>query len=374
MHKLLRNFAASTSAAYLFLMASLLIGLPLLTAHYIVDPGFYAAALIPYLAISAIIAMYIIRRSQGINRRIPTGAPYGMPGGSPRSTFIVKFNSLSAYFVLGVVSLMVAVFGAMRFVVYSSYPTPPPQTGNLFGGSPTATDLLGAAYILLLLIVCILGFSKIVYSSFPALRTILSERKYALMATVMSVSMAFVYLLLVNQILIEGVNTTSVYGEVPSPGNVYPFAHVFTVGIQQPFLNLVYIPYALVQLSPQFNLLIVPFEIVFTVILSLLVASIVVMAHYLISNSGLACSTKGAVLSTGGSILGLTATCPTCLVPTFVSVMFGGVVAAEAIYSNFYGVVLPPILSVATLLLSLVYLSRMIEKRTGIALRSMQSS
>ncbi|MGI0086011.1 MAG: hypothetical protein ACREBQ_13105, partial [Nitrososphaerales archaeon] len=60
MHKLLRNFAASTSAAYLFLMASLLIGLPLLTAHYIVDPGFYAAALIPYLAISAIIAMYII--------------------------------------------------------------------------------------------------------------------------------------------------------------------------------------------------------------------------------------------------------------------------------------------------------------------------
>ncbi|MGI0080379.1 MAG: hypothetical protein ACRECH_12235, partial [Nitrososphaerales archaeon] len=267
MHKLLRNFAASTSAAYLFLMASLLIGLPLLTAHYIVDPGFYAAALIPYLAISAIIAMYIIRRSQGINRRIPTGAPYGMPGGSPRSTFIVKFNSLSAYFVLGVVSLMVAVFGAMRFVVYSSYPTPPPQTGNLFGGSPTATDLLGAAYILLLLIVCILGFSKIVYSSFPALRTILSERKYALMATVMSVSMAFVYLLLVNQILIEGVNTTSVYGEVPSPGNVYPFAHVFTVGIQQPFLNLVYIPYALVQLSPQINLLIVPFEIVFTVIL-----------------------------------------------------------------------------------------------------------
>ena len=363
--KSLRTFEASTSSAYLFLMVSLLIGLPLLTAHYIVDPGFYTAALIPYLAISAIITVYIIRSSQGTGRKIvPVAYEMNSP---PRTTFISKFNSLSTYFEMGVVSLMVAAFGAMRFVINSYYPSPPPQTGNLFAEMPHAADFLSAAYLLLLLAACILVFSKIVYSSFPVLGKILSGRKYALMAVVMSVSFAFVYLLLVNQILIQGINTTSGIGEVPSPGNVYPFAHVFTVGIQQPFLNLVYIPYAIVQLSPQFNLLFVPFEIVFTVILALLVASNVVMAHYLISNSGLACSTKGAVLSTGGSILGLTATCPTCLVPTFVSVIFGGVVAAEAVYSNIYGVVLPPVLSVGTLILSLVYLSRMIKKRTGIA-------
>lgn len=348
-------------------MASLLIGLPLLTAHYIVDPGFYTAALIPYLATSAIITMYIIRRSQGIDRKIVPQAAHGMTAVHNGSNFILKMNSISGYFALGVVSMMVAMFGAMRFVIDSYYPSPPPQTGNLFAGQPQTADLLSTAYIVLLIIACILGFSKIVYSSFPVLGKILSERKYALMATVMSVSFAFVYLLLVNQILIQGVNTTSVIGEVPSPGNVYPFAHVFPVGIEQPFLNLVYIPYVLVQFSPQLNLLIVPFEIVFTVILSLLVASNVVMAHYLISNSGLACSTKGAILSTGGSILGLTATCPTCLVPTFVSVIFGGVVAAEAIYSNIYGVVLPPALSVATLVVSLVYLSRMIKTRTGTA-------
>lgn len=263
-------------------------------------------------------------------------------------------------------SLAIITFGAFRILVNSYYPFPPPQTGNLLAGGSKATDVLGASYILLLIVASVLGVSKMYYASFPVLAKILSERKYALMATIMSISFAAVYLLLVNQILVEGLNTPNGIGEVPSPGNVYPFVHVFSVGIQQPFLNIVYIPYIIVQFSQSFNLLIVPFELIFTVVLSLLVASNVVMSHYLISNSGLACSTKGAVLSTGGSILGLTATCPTCLVPTFISVIFGGVVAAEAAYSNIYGVVFPPALSVATLLLSMFYLSRTVRKRTGI--------
>ena len=349
-------------------MASLLIGLPLLTAHYIVDPGLYTATLVPYLAVSAIITVLIIRRSQALSGENLPAPAYRMNPTSSSSSFVLKFNSLSTYVTMGFLSLLVVFFGAMRFILDSYYPSPPPQIGNLLAGMPKPMDILGTGYLLLLLVFCILGVSKLVYSMFPVLRTILSQRKYAFMGTIMSVSFAVVYLLLVNQILIDGVNTTGGIAEVPSPGNVYPFAHVFTVGIQQPFLNLVYIPYAVVQFSPYVNLLIVPFEIVFTIVLSLLVASNVVMAHYLISNSGLACSTKGAVLSTGGSILGLTATCPTCLVPTFVSVIFGGVVAAEAVYSNVYGVIIPPIVSVATLILSLIYLSREIRKRTGLAI------
>jgi hypothetical protein len=82
--------------------------------------------------------------------------------------------------------------------------------------------------------------------------------------------------------------------------------------------------------------------------------------------SGFKCCTRGTAMSTGGSILGLTATCPTCLVPTFVSVIFGGITVGEAAYSNIYGAVLPPILSVATLLASLAYLSKSVKTRTNL--------
>ena len=333
-------------------MIALLIGLPLLTAYYAVNPGFYVTTIVPYLAISALITMYIIRRS------IKFGTNYGGPSiplaQSDSRSFAARFNSLSSNIVIGLASLMVVVFGALRYLIYTSYPYTPPRSA----------DYLGEAYIILLAVVSVLGFSRIIYSSSPVLRNILAQKKYNFMAAAIAASFAFVYLLLVNEILIAGLNTIA---NSSPPGNVYPFAHVFTVGIQEPFLNLVYLPYGLVQISPQINFLIVPFELVFTALLSLLVASNVVMAHYLISNSGLACSTKGAVLSTGGSIIGLTATCPTCLVPTFVSVLFGGVVAAEAVYSNIYGVIIPPVLSVGTLVISLVFLSRMIKQRTRIS-------
>ncbi|MHB8565470.1 MAG: hypothetical protein ACYC7D_04710 [Nitrososphaerales archaeon] len=350
-----KTFAASTSSAYLFLMVALLIGLPLLTAYYFVNPGFYVSVVGPYLGISVIGTLYIIRRSLGNNGRPVSDFIGASPTGGVNSLsgFIAKCNSVSPYLIMGLGSAMVAVFGVMRFMIISYYPYPPPKTA----------DYLGGAYITMLIALSIFGFSRVIYSSFPVLKTILAEKRYAFMAIVMSLSFAFVYLLLVNQLVIAGLNTI---GSVASPGNVYPFIHVFTVGVQQPFLNLVYIPYVLVQISPQVNLLIVPFEMIFTVLLSLLVAANVIMAHYLISNSGLRCSTKATFLSTGGSMLGLTATCPTCLVPTFVSVIFGSVVAAEAVYSNIYGVVLPPVLSVLTLVLSIIYLSRMIKKRTNI--------
>lgn len=345
-------------------MISLLIGLPLLTAYEIVNPSFYRIVLIPYLVLSALVSLLMIWRSQGIGRRIDPYGGYGTSFHAEARTFVSRFSSMSSYYTLGVLTLLVVVFGAFRETVYSTYPYPPNQIGNLLAGHPTIVDALGVSYIVLLIVASLLGVSKLIYASFPLLRRILSERKYALMAMTMAASFAAVYLLLVNQILIEGLNTPSGIGEVPSPNNVYPFVHLFSLGIQQPFLNMVYIPYMIVQFSPSVNLLLVPFELVFTTVLSLLVASNVVMAHYLISNSGLACSVKGTVLSTGGSILGLTATCPTCLAPTLVSVIFGGVIAAEAVYSNIYGVLLPPILSVVTLVVSIVYLSKAINKRT----------
>jgi hypothetical protein len=359
----LRAFAASNSFAYLFLMISLLIGLPLLTANEVVNPSFYRLTLVPYLVFSAMIALLIIRKSQGIERKITPRGDYIAPSATKAKNIVLKFGALSSYYTFGILTLLVIVFGAFRGIVYSSYPYPPNQIGNLLAGTPTTEDILGASYIVLLIVASLFGVSKLLYSSFPLLRRILFERRYAVMATAMAASFATVYLLLVNQILIEGLNTPNGIGEVPSPNNLYPYVHVFSLGIQQPFLNMVYIPYAIVQFSPSVNLLLVPFELVFTIVLSLLVASNVVMAHYLISNSGLACSVKGTVLSTGGSILGLTATCPTCLVPTVVSVIFGGVITAEAVYSNIFGVLLPPILSVAALVLSIVYLSKAINKR-----------
>jgi hypothetical protein len=344
-------------------MASLLIGLPLLTAYQAVNPSFYRIVLIPYLVLSAMTALFIIRNSQRGERNITPYRESGSPSNFKFQTFIVRFNSLSSYYILGIASLAVVIFGAFRAIVYSYYPYPPPQVGNMLAGTPKLVDILGAFYIALLVLASIFGVTRLMYSTFPLLQKILSQRRYALMSTIMAVSFASVYLLLVNQLLIEGLNTPNGIGEVPSPNNVYPFVHIFSLGIQQPFLNVVYIPYAIVQFSPSINLLLVPFELVFTVVLSILVASNVVMAHYLISNSGLACSIKGTVLSTGGSIMGLTATCPTCLVPTFVSVIFGGVLAAEAVYSNIYGVLIPPIFSVGTLILSVFYLSRVISKR-----------
>lgn len=187
----------------------------------------------------------------------------------------------------------------------------------------------------------------------------LRKEKYSLLATIFSLSFSFVYLLRVNQIVISGYN---IEGTTPSFLG-YPSFFAMHSGINNIFVYFVYLPTLIVQISPAINLTVIRFEVVFATLLSLLVASNVVMAHYLISNSGLKCSTKGTTLSTGGSILGLTATCPTCLVPTFVSVIFGGVTATMVSFSNLYGVVLPPVISVAVLILSVLYLQKAITKR-----------
>lgn len=338
-----RNWSVSTvPQAYLFAIGTLLFGLPLLTAYYNVNSSFYFDVLGPYLIVSLLVTFAILIR--------PTGKGEPRVAEPRESGLAAKFNSIPSSAILGLFTLTVVVFGAVRYLIFTSYPYPPPP----------AASVLGSTYIGLLTVTSILGFSRILYVGFPGLAKLLRIRWYALMAGILSLSFALVYLALVNQILVAGYN---VLQNMQSPSNTYPFAYTFTVGIEQPLLNMVYLPYSVVQLNPQVNLLIIPFEMVFATLLGFLVASNVSMAHFLISRSGLRCSTPAATTSAFGSVIGLTATCPTCLAPTLVSVLFGGLTSAEAVYSNVYGAIIPPIASVATLTLSLVYLSREIKKR-----------
>ena len=323
-------------------MGTLLFGLPLLTAYSQVNSGLFFGILVPYLVSSLVLVFVILIR--------PIRKAHADPLEARQSRLAVNFNSIPTYVLLGLFTATIAVFGAMRYQIYSSYPYPPPPSASF----------LGSVYLLLLAVTSIVGFSRILYGAFPVLAKVLRHRQYVIMATIVSLSFAFVYLLLVNQILVAGLNVPS---NLSPPSNAYPFAYTFTAGVEQPLLNMIYLPYALVQLSPQVNLLIIPFEIVFTALLGLLVAANLCMGHYLISRSGLRCSTVGTAGSAFGSVLGLTATCPTCLVPTLVSVIFGGITAAETLYSNVYGATIPPVVSVASLVLSLVYLSRTIGKR-----------
>ena len=332
-------------------MVSLLFGFPLLTAYYNVNAQFYFLVTIPYLVITIGIALFMIVRSQTLGA-IPPPKKEGK-----KSNFMATFNSIPYYVALSLVTLAVVMYSLLRYLVLSTYPFP----------APAIVNPLGQAYLVVLAVASVIGFSKILYHISPVLREIFREKKYALMAVVISVSFWLVYTLLVNQLIVVGFNAV---GTVPPPGGNYPFSFAMVPGVRAPFIDLVYLPIVIVQFDAQVNMILVPFEMVFATLLSLLVAANVSAAHYLISNSGLRCSTKGTVISTSGSILGLTATCPTCLAPTFISVIFGGITAAEAAYSNVYGVVLPPVLSLATLLLSLLYLTRTLKKQRLVSMNT----
>lgn len=353
----MNRFSPSTSSAFLFLMVSLLFGLPLITGYTFVNSQFYVYALIPYLAVTVSITVLLLFLSRG--------KPNGLPdlGADDRRTlpmasaFLSKFSSLSIYVIMTLATVMVIFYSAMRILIFSAYPYPPSALASFFG----------AAYVILLIAVSILAFARITYRTFPVVALVLKERRYALTAIILSVSFAVVYLLLVEQIVIIGYNEPP---GVPPPLGQYPFSYIFTAGPQDPLVSLVYIPYILIQISPLVSIFVVPFEMIFATILSLLTSSTVVLGYYLIENSGLKCCARGTIMSTGGSILGLTATCPTCLVPSFVSVIFGGITAAEIAYSNIYGAILPPVLSISALFLSLAYLSKKVKNETNIFARN----
>ena len=355
----------STSSGYLFLMATMLFGLPLLIGYYGLDFAYTIRVLIPYLIVSAVATILLIVRARKANiggttldEAVSLQVRNKQADNDKKSSLIEKFIHVPKTIILIFVASTLILFGNLDFITVSSYPFPPPLA---------TVTLLGELYILLLFVTAALVIPRILWRAFPDLPQILEQRKYALIGIIFASCFALVYLLLVNQIIIAGYNVQLTVPASLVGGTRYPYAFAMTPAVvNQPLLDLVYLPVVIVQLSPQINLILIPFEMIFVTLLSFLVATNVVMAHYLITRrSGFRCSTRGTAISTGGSFLGLTATCPTCLTPTIVSVIFGGVSTATTIFSNFNGVVLPPVLSVAALLLSAWYLSRGIKKSDG---------
>ncbi|MCL4518696.1 MAG: hypothetical protein M1587_05810 [Thaumarchaeota archaeon] len=343
-------------------MATMLFGLPLLVGYYGFDYEYLLHVLVPYLIVSAVVILFLVINARRMRayKTAATTKPFELSfpptydSNTHKNCTPNVFRRFPNLIILLLAVPTLILFSVLTFISRTSYPFPPPLN---------VMTPLGEAYIVMLITTSIVISPRILFWAFPILKQILVGRKYALTALVFALFFAVVYLLLVNQIIIAGYNVALT---VPASliGGGYPNALAMTpAAVDQPLLDLVYLPTLLVQPSPQINLILIPFEMVFVTLLSLLVASDVTMAYYLVSSkSALSCSTKGTALSTGGSFLGLTATCPTCLAPTIVSVIFGSVSTATTIFSNFNGVVLPPVISVAILLLSTAYLSRTIKK------------
>ncbi|HZW55249.1 MAG TPA: hypothetical protein VFF30_03085 [Nitrososphaerales archaeon] len=348
---------ATTSKAYLFLTFALIFGLPLMLGYLSNTQGDYLSYVVEYLLVTVVISLLIVyfsRRSQETklsNPNFRAGAEERRQDRGKRR-LTLSLGNLSVYWALSFATLTVVAYAALRVLIVSSYPKPPPDA---------LAEGIGSAYLVLLAVTAVLTLSKLMLFIFKPLGRIFaeSERRYDVIAVASTIAFVLTYLFMVNQILISGYNTNV---NLPSPFGTYPFAHVFTVGPQQAVVSSIYLPYALIQISPVLNLLFIPFEVLFALLTSLLVSANLTMGYYLIRNSGLRYCVRGTLVSTSGSIIGLTATCPTCLAPTIVSVLFGGISAAELIYSNIYGVILPPVISIATLMISLYYLSNRIVK------------
>ena len=159
------------------------------------------------------------------------------------------------------------------------------------------------------------------------------------------------------------------------PADTYPFAFVFTAGPPPSSLvaGAVYVPQVLVQLNQYFNLIVLPFEIVLGVVLSSLVAATIIITLYVIRDSSKHSCMTGATVSGLGGFFGFTATCPTCLVPTLISVLFGGVSSTvPSLYSHLAGVILPPLVSIAALSVGLTILDFQ-AKQSGHTVKSLVS-
>ncbi len=337
--------------AYFFWIAALMFGLPLLTSYYYVQTisNFATSILVPYILLVAAIGFIIWRLKAGgstdlkrFDDRHRDKTDVGKAGN--RSYFL-------AFVAVILATLAVASFGAMKYFLAKAYPLPSAQA-----------DFFGGAYLLFISLGVAIGFPVLLYLVFPTFRASVSgDRKEILLAALIGAVYFVTYLVLVNQIVVTGYNTPP-GNYVASPVGTYPYIHVFTAG-PPPSAgaeSLVYVPMALFQLNQYFNFIIQPFEIIFGILLSTLVAVTIVVTRMLIGGaSGHSCYTGAAVSGLGGFI-GFTATCPTCLVPTMISVLFGGfssVASVQLLYSNLFGVLVPPVVSIVALLASLLLLN-----------------
>jgi hypothetical protein len=242
-----------------------------------------------------------------------------------------SYSYLAAYIALSFGTLSVATFWLMKYFVIVAYPSP---------NSPIAAAM-GVAYLISISVSTLSAMVFLLPRFFFSFRRAISERRFLLLGVVVGTCYFFTYMILANQIIITGFNTPP-GNYVPTPSGSYPFTFVFTSGPPPSALleSTVYIPEILVQLNQYFNFIFMPFEIVLAIALSALVATSVTITFSLIE--GLkdrhSCLTGATVTGIGG-FFGFTATCPTCLVPTLVSVFSGGVSATiPSFYSHLSGV------------------------------------
>ncbi len=361
---MLNTSQRNISRAYAFWIVTLMFGLPLISSYYQVQmlPNSLFVLLIPYIALSAIAGLLFLRAATRSKESADTHSDNHLEGdtGSSRA----RQSDWPAYVALSSGTVGIAAFALMKYYIAASYPAP-----------SVNADIAGGIYFIGVSVAALAGFPFLLTKIFPALRNALSLRNsYTKIALAAGIAYFFTYLLLVNQIVITGYNTTP-NNFVPSPSGAYPWAYIFTAGPSPnaQVESLLYVPDVLIQLNQYFNLTLQPFEVIFAIVLSDLVAASIVMTRYLIrGNSGHSCFV-GATVSGVGGVLGFTATCPQCLAPTLISVILGGLasgglastspaasvsVATESFYSTLYGVILPPLVSIVALMIALAWLNQ----------------
>ena len=328
----------SVLRSYAFFVAALMFGLPLLISYYAVgeDPGFAQRAIATYMAVSVGVGLLLLLRR---------GRPRGVSLVPEANTTPSRSAWKTPILALSFATAAVASFGAMKYYLQASFPSP----------SPLA-NLAGGVYVVSLGVAAALGVPLAAVALFPFLKQPLAKARLRLSAIALGVLYFVTYEVLVNEIVVTGYNTPP-GNFVQSPSGLFPWAYVFTGGPApgNAIETAIYTPYVLVQLNQYVNFIFQPFELVLAITMSVLVASAVVATYDLVRRSarmGGACSAS-ATLSGVGAFLGYTATCPSCLAPTLVSVVFGGLASVQNVYSNLWGAVVPPLISVGALLFSL---------------------
>lgn len=306
--------------------------------------------LVPYIVITAVAGFTILifasrREDSGLsqaNRLVSES-------GSSKNTYLLGY--------IAILSGTVAVFSYWLMTHFDVLNFPNPSSHS--------SIVAGSFYLVSLSLAVATGLPFMITRVFPSLRVALANRRSLRIAIIVAIAYFFTYLIMVNQIVITAFNT-SPGNVIPPPGGVYPFASAITAG-PAPGMQLesaVYVPLFTIQLNPYFNVIIMPFEFAFAIALSILVAASVALALYLISRTaGNSCYT-GATVSGMGSFFGFTATCPTCLAPTLVSVLSGGVSSTvPAFYTHVSGILLPPLVSILALLIGLSVLDYQAGRR-----------
>lgn len=345
------GFQRSLPKAYAFWVGSLLFGLPLFSSFYPIQYGqnTFVRFLLPYIVIVAIAGFLILFWFSRKEINDP----------KPLAEHVISSPASGSYWpgylALGSGTVAVVSYWLMTFYDVLNFPAP---------SSPSAI-LAGSIYMISLSLTVASGLPFILTRVFPSIRVALANKTYLKIAIILAIGYFFTYLILVNQVVITSFNTPP-GNYVPPPDGVYPFFSATTAGPApgSQLESAVYVPQFIVQLNQFFNLIMMPFEFAFAIALSILVGCSVALALYLITRTSSNSCYTGATVGGLGSFFGFTATCPSCLAPTLVSVLSGGVSAtAPTFYTHLTGVLLPPIVSMLALLMGLAILDYQAGRR-----------